>query len=47
MATKTVIAGHELEAGWPKALKLGEYVTRKPGRPRALQETLFSYLGAL
>ena len=32
------------EAGWPKALKLGEYAARSPARPSALQEALFPYL---
>ena len=35
------------EAGWPKALRLGEYVDRKPRWPAALQEALFAYLDAL
>ena len=32
------------EAGWSKALKLGEYAARSPARPSALQEALFPYL---
>lgn len=35
------------EAGWLKALKLGGYTPRKPGRPQALQGALFPYLEAL
>jgi hypothetical protein len=35
------------ETGWLKALKLGGYAPRKPGRPQALQEALFPYLEAL
>jgi hypothetical protein len=35
------------EAGWLKALKLGEYAARKPKRPESLQRALFPYLDAL
>ena len=35
------------EAGWLKALKLREYVDRKPRRPVSLQEALFAYLDAV
>ena len=35
------------EAGWLKALRLGEYAARKPRRPATLQEALFAHLGAL
>lgn len=35
------------EAGWLKALKLDEYAPRRPRRPPALQQVLFSYLQAL
>ena len=35
------------EAGWLKALKLGEYAARRPRRPESLQEALFPYLEAL
>ena len=31
------------EAGWLKALKLGEYAARSSARPSALQEVLFHY----
>ncbi len=33
--------------GWLKALKLEGYASRRPRRPMALQEVLFSYLDAL
>jgi putative transposase len=35
------------EEGWLKALKLGEYVPRKPCRPGALQQVLFAYTKAI
>ncbi|MDP8951494.1 MAG: helix-turn-helix domain-containing protein [Actinomycetota bacterium] len=35
------------EGGWLKALKLDGYAPRKSRRPRAWQEVLFPYLGAL
>jgi putative transposase len=35
------------EAGWLKALRLGDYAPRRPSRPQALQDVLFSYIEAL
>jgi hypothetical protein len=35
------------DAGWLKALRLGEYAARKPRRPAILQEALFAYLDVL
>jgi hypothetical protein len=35
------------EEGWLKALKLEEYVPRKPRRPEALQQVLFAYTEAI
>jgi hypothetical protein len=35
------------EAGWLKALRLGEYAARKPRRPAILQEALFACLDAI
>jgi hypothetical protein len=35
------------EGGWLKALKMGEYVPRKPRRRQALQQALFSWTEAI
>lgn len=35
------------DGGWLKALRLEDYAPRRPRRPEALQEVLFSYLEAL
>jgi len=31
------------EGGWLKALRLEDYVARRPRRPQALQQALFPY----
>jgi hypothetical protein len=35
------------EGGWLKAMRLKGYAPRSPGRPKALQQTLFRYAEAL
>ncbi len=35
------------EEGWLKALRLGEYASRKPRRPEVLQHVLFAYTKAI
>jgi hypothetical protein len=35
------------EGGWLKAMRLKGYAPRSPGRPKALQQSLFRYAEAL